>query len=118
MPPVAQAWASAGAHIWSGPLLTRTGVVGTSVGSNGCFSMQSSVVKRSVVIGDHKTSISLEDAFWASLKEIAASRQRTQSGLLTEINGHRQTANLSSATRLFVLQFFQNRAGQAQQKHP
>ena len=68
--------------------------------------MQSSVVKRSVVIGGHKTSISLEDEFWTSVKEIAASRQTTCSGLLSEINERRQSANLSSAIRLFVLQFY------------
>src|SRR5437879_7034883 len=38
----------------------------------GCFSMQSTVVKRSVIVGSHKTSVSLEDAFWSSLRDIAA----------------------------------------------
>jgi predicted DNA-binding ribbon-helix-helix protein len=75
--------------------------------------MRSSVVKRTVIIGGHKTGISLEDAFWTSLAEIAASRQSSRSDLLTEINGRRQTANLSSAIRLFVLQFFQDRAREA-----
>jgi predicted DNA-binding ribbon-helix-helix protein len=71
--------------------------------------MQSSVVKRTVVVGGHKTSISLEDEFWTGLKEIAASRQTTCSGLLSEINERRE-ANLSSAIRLFVLQHYQERA--------
>jgi len=71
--------------------------------------MQSSIIKRSVIIGGHKTSISLEDAFWSSLKEIAASRDSTRS-VITEINARRQAANLSSAARLFVLQFYQERA--------
>jgi predicted DNA-binding ribbon-helix-helix protein len=72
--------------------------------------MQSTVLKRSVVIGTHKTSISLEDEFWTSLKQIATSRQTTCSGLLAEINEHRQAPNLSSAIRLFVLQHYQERA--------
>jgi predicted DNA-binding ribbon-helix-helix protein len=74
--------------------------------------MQSSVVKRTVVIGGHKTSISLEDEFWTGLKEIAASRQTTCSGLLSEINERRE-ANLSSAIRLFVLEHYQQRAQEA-----
>jgi predicted DNA-binding ribbon-helix-helix protein len=60
----------------------------------------------------HKTSISLEDEFWTSAKEIAASRQSTCSGLLSEINEHRKSGNLSSAIRLFVLQFYEGRARQ------
>jgi predicted DNA-binding ribbon-helix-helix protein len=69
-------------------------------------------VKRSVVIGRRKTSISLEDEFWTGVKEIAASRQRTCSDLLSEINIVRQTANLSSAIRLFVLQYYQEQIRQ------
>jgi predicted DNA-binding ribbon-helix-helix protein len=84
--------------------------MGTSIAPNGCFSMQSTVVKRSVVIGKHKTSISLEDQFWTSLKEIAASHQKTCSSLLSEIDERRQSANLSSAIRQFVLEFYQERA--------
>jgi len=72
--------------------------------------MQSSVEKRSVIVGKHKTSVSLEDEFWTGLKEIAASRQTTCSGLLSDINEHRQLGNLSSAVRLFVLEFYQERA--------
>ena len=86
---------------------------GTLVGPNGCFSMQSSILKRSVVIGGHKTSVSLEEAFWSSLAEIAASGQRSRSDLLAEINGRRHAPNLSSAVRQFVLQFYQDRAQQA-----
>jgi len=72
--------------------------------------MRSSVEKRSVIVGKHKTSVSLEDEFWTGLKEIAASRQTTCSGLLSDINEHRQLGNLSSAVRLFVLEFYQERA--------
>ena len=75
--------------------------------------METTVLKRSVVVGRHKTSISLENEFWTSLREIAASRHTTCSGLLTEIDERRQSANLSSAARLFVLQFYQERAQEA-----
>ena len=65
--------------------------------------MKSSLVKRSVVIAGHKTSVSLEDAFWSSLKQIASERDETLSKLVAKIDADRQHANLSSAIRLFVL---------------
>jgi predicted DNA-binding ribbon-helix-helix protein len=76
--------------------------------------MHSSVVKRSIVIGQHKTSISLEDEFWTAVKEIATSRGTTCSDLVSEINERRQAPNLSSAIRLFVLEYYQDRAGQSE----
>ncbi|MGA8968753.1 MAG: ribbon-helix-helix domain-containing protein [Pseudolabrys sp.] len=66
--------------------------------------MKSSVVKRSVVIGGHKTSISLEDAFWSHLKDIALAQQATLSALVAKIDATREHNNLSSAVRLFVLE--------------
>ena len=71
--------------------------------------MRSSVVKRSIVLAGHKTSVSLEDAFWKSLKEIAISRGTTLSGLVTSIDVDRQQGNLSSCLRLFVLDFYRCR---------
>ena len=68
--------------------------------------MKSSVVKRSIVIDGHKTSVSLEDPFWTDLKNIAHAQQVTLSGLVTKINGTREQSNLSSAIRLFVLHHF------------
>ena len=65
--------------------------------------MKSSIIKRSVVIDGHKTSISLEDAFWRGLKEIARAKQATLSKIVAEIDKTRQQGNLSSAIRLFVL---------------
>ena len=65
--------------------------------------VKSSVSKRSIVIAGHKTSVSLEDAFWDSLKEIAHERNVTLGKLVATIDGNRQHANLSSAIRLFVL---------------
>jgi len=65
--------------------------------------MKSQVVKRSVVIAGHKTSVSLEEAFWASFKEIARERHMTLSELVAVIDSERSHGNLSSAIRLFVL---------------
>ena len=68
--------------------------------------MKSTVVKRSIVVAGHKTSVSLEDAFWNGLKEIARERHMTLSELVAEIDAQRQLGNLSSALRLFVLEFY------------
>jgi len=65
--------------------------------------MKSPIVKRSIVIGGHKTSVSLEDAFWRGLKEIAHGQHVTLSNMVAEIDRSRQQSNLSSAIRLFVL---------------
>ena len=70
--------------------------------------MKSPVVKRSIVIAGHKTSVSLEDAFWRGLKEIASGREATLSELVASIDADRQHGNLSSALRLFVLDFYRN----------
>jgi predicted DNA-binding ribbon-helix-helix protein len=72
--------------------------------------MKSPVVKRSIVIAGHKTSVSLEDAFWKGLKEIAAARNMTLSELVATIDGSRRQGNLSSAIRLFVLDYYQRQA--------
>ena len=64
--------------------------------------MESPVIKRSIVIAGRKTSVSLEDAFWRGLKEIASARHLTLSRLVASIDSGR-TGNLSSAIRLFVL---------------
>jgi predicted DNA-binding ribbon-helix-helix protein len=68
--------------------------------------MKSTVVKRSVKINGHTTSVSLEDAFWSALKEIAAGRKMTLAELVGLINAKREQPNLSSAIRLFVLKHF------------
>jgi predicted DNA-binding ribbon-helix-helix protein len=65
--------------------------------------VKSSVTKRSIVIAGHKTSVSLEDEFWDSLKDIAIERGMTLGALVATIDGERSHANLSSAIRLFVL---------------
>ena len=73
--------------------------------------MKSPVVKRSIVITGHKTSVSLEDAFWSGLKDIAASRNMTLSELVAAIDADRRQGNLSSAIRLFVLAHYRALAG-------
>ena len=70
--------------------------------------LNSLVVKRSVVIAGRKTSISLEDAFWNSLREIAHMRKETLSQLVASINANRKAANLSSVIRVFVLDFYRS----------
>lgn len=68
--------------------------------------MISPVVKRSIVIAGHKTSVSLEDAFWQGLKEIAVGRDLTLSDVVASIDTARHHGNLSSAIRLFVLDYY------------
>lgn len=69
--------------------------------------MKSPVTKRSIVIAGHKTSVSLEDAFWKGLKDIATERNLTLSEMVASIDSGRRHGNLSSAIRLFVLDHFQ-----------
>ena len=72
--------------------------------------MKSSVVKRSIVVGGHKTSVSLEEAFWSGMKEISGARGTTLYRLVSEIDANRNQGNLSSAIRQFVLDHFKGRA--------
>jgi predicted DNA-binding ribbon-helix-helix protein len=68
--------------------------------------MKSPVVKRSIVIAGHKTSVSLEDAFWKGLKEIARHSDLTLSQTVATIDSKRAQGNRSSALRLFVLDHY------------
>ncbi len=69
--------------------------------------MKSLIVKRSIILAGHKTSVSLEDAFWQGLKDIATSRRMTLSDWVGSIDSERKHGNLSSAIRLFVLTHYQ-----------
>src|SRR5450432_2077668 len=80
--------------------------------------MKSPVVKRSIVIAGHKTSVSLEDAFWKGLKEIALGRDLTLSQMVAAIDSERAQGNLSSALRLFVLDHFRAQIGAASGRVP
>ena len=70
--------------------------------------MRSTIVKRSVAIGGHKTSVSLEDVFWQCLREIAERRGTTLSAVLDDIDAHRKNRNLSSHIRMFVLDYYRS----------
>ncbi len=72
--------------------------------------MKSLVAKRSIVLEGHKTSVSLEDAFWQALKDIATSQRKSLSDLVVSVDTQRRHGNLSSALRLFVLNHYQARA--------
>ena len=76
--------------------------------------MKSLVVKRSIFLASHKTSVSLEDEFWTALKEIAGDRHVTLSELIGGIDAQRQHGNLSSALRLFVLEYYRSKAAEKQ----
>jgi len=72
--------------------------------------MKSQVMKRSIVVGGHKTSVSVEEPFWSGMKQISGERGKTLSELVSEINTSRRQGNLSSAIRLFVLDRFKEGA--------
>jgi predicted DNA-binding ribbon-helix-helix protein len=80
--------------------------------------MKSSVVKRSVILEGHKTSVSLEDEFWQGLRAVAHERDMTPSELIAAIDSDRENANLSSAIRLFVLRFYRDQIDEYQNKTP
>jgi predicted DNA-binding ribbon-helix-helix protein len=70
---------------------------------------QSLNMRRDAVVGRHRTSVCLEEAFWKGLHEIAAARNIALSDLLITINTERHNGNLSSAIRVFVLQYYRDR---------
>jgi predicted DNA-binding ribbon-helix-helix protein len=72
--------------------------------------MKSAIVKRSIVIDGHKTSVSLEDAFWSSLKNIARTEGVPVSKMVTDIDKTRECGNLSCAIRLFILEQVRTKA--------
>jgi predicted DNA-binding ribbon-helix-helix protein len=78
--------------------------------------MRSAIVKRSVVIAGRKTSVSLEDAFWSALKEIADERDMTLSGVAERVDAERLNGNLSSAIRMFVLDFYRRQISEHQKR--
>jgi predicted DNA-binding ribbon-helix-helix protein len=71
--------------------------------------MKSPIVKRSIVVAGHKTSVSLEDAFWKGLKEIATGKGMALSEIVGTIDSARAQGNLSSALRLFVLDHYRSK---------
>jgi len=80
--------------------------------------MKSPVVKRSIILAGHKTSVSLEDEFWGGLKEIAGKRLMSLSTLVDTIDAQRQQgSNLSSALRLFVLNHYRARVSDMEARY-
>ncbi|WEK05463.1 MAG: ribbon-helix-helix domain-containing protein [Candidatus Devosia phytovorans] len=65
--------------------------------------------KRSLSIAGHRTSIALEPEFWAGLEAMAAEKNQPMAALIRDIDETRSTANLSSAARLAVLRWYQDR---------
>ena len=70
--------------------------------------MKSAIVKRSVILHGRRTSVSLEDAFWKALREIAYHQHVSPAHLIESIDADRKQSNLSSAIRLFVLELYQD----------
>jgi predicted DNA-binding ribbon-helix-helix protein len=70
--------------------------------------MKSPVIKRSVVIAGHQSSVSVEADFWNCLRDITKQRHETLSQLIASIDADRQHANLSSAIRLYVLAYYRD----------
>ena len=84
-----------------------------TVGTGETRPMKSSGIKKhSIVLAGHRTSVSLEDEFWGSLRTIARGRGETLSSLLIKIDAGRKSANLSSAIRLFVLRYYRDELDQ------
>jgi len=77
--------------------------------------LRSGVRKRSVVVGKRKTSVTLEDAFWDALKDIAHERNVSLFGLIADVDSKREGPNLSSELRTFVLEHYRNRYHEALQ---
>ena len=78
--------------------------------------MKSQIEKRSVIIAGRRKSISLEEAVWRSVKEIATYRDMTLGALLATIDSTRNEERLSSAIRLFVLDFYRDQL-ELQERH-
>ena len=74
------------------------------------LAMKSRIIKRSVSLEGHKTSVSLEDEFWTALKEIAAVQKITTQELILKARSARAGSNLSSSLRLCVLDHYREQA--------
>jgi predicted DNA-binding ribbon-helix-helix protein len=68
--------------------------------------IKSLVVKQSVSINGHHSSVSIEGAFWKALKEIAVAQNISANALISKIDSEREAANLSSAIRVYVVEHY------------
>lgn len=71
--------------------------------------VKTAIIKRSVVLNGHKTSVSLENEFWDGLQEIARRENLKTSALVKRIAHGSNSNNLSSAIRVFVFNHFRTR---------
>lgn len=85
-----------------------------TMGRSVAIMMKSPVIKRSIIRDGHKSSVSLEDQFWVCLHEIAVRENMTVSALIGMIDQRRNSHNLSSAIRVYVLDDFRARVGEKQ----
>ena len=65
------------------------------------------LIKRSITINKHRTSLSLESEFWEALKKVSKIKNCSIESLINHIDLNRKTS-LASSTRVYVLQFFEN----------
>jgi predicted DNA-binding ribbon-helix-helix protein len=79
--------------------------------------MKTAETKRTIMLDGRKTSVTLEDAFWTGLKEIAHFQRVSVSKLIAAIDATRKQSNLSSEIRIFVLEHFQNKRKQVDLLH-
>ena len=68
--------------------------------------------KRSITIAGHATSISLEAPFWDAIRDIAAQQDMSAQDLITEIDNSKRMASLSSAIRVYILSWYQDKANE------
>jgi predicted DNA-binding ribbon-helix-helix protein len=80
------------------------------------MAVNSTVIKRSIVLRGHKTSVSIEDDFWSALKEVASERDKTLSAVVEGIDEERHSGSLSSAIRVFVIRHYRSLSRRDQTK--
>ena len=68
--------------------------------------------KRSITIAGHATSISLEAPFWDAVRDIAAQQDMSAQDLIAEIDNSKRMASLSSAIRVYILLWYQDKANE------
>tara|TARA_B100000161_G_scaffold131689_1_gene93373 strand:+ start:147 stop:371 length:225 start_codon:yes stop_codon:yes gene_type:complete len=68
--------------------------------------------KRSITIAGHATSISLEAPFWDAIRDIAAQQDMSTQDLIAEIDNSKRIASLSSAIRVYILSWYQDKANE------
>lgn len=68
--------------------------------------------KRSITIAGHATSISLEAPFWDAIRDIAAQQDMSTQDLIAEIDNSKRLASLSSAIRVYILSWYQDKANE------